>query len=187
MRQLCMRSACNGPAVVLVIMNHSELTFTIRAPGEIDGPGRVVLCETHLGRMKAPIGWTIIDERPGGDVIALRPSSKSEEVEVNPQPITEATHPLRSRSTESNEEDSSVKEMKPSTTTLLARACLGVDRLPAATTFGSAVDEDDASVLAGCFLLRFFFFFPCSCGFWQSFFSFSFNLKHLITFLLFIF
>ena len=143
MRQLCMRSACNGPAVVLVIMNHSELTFTIREPGEIDGPGRVVLCETHLERMKAPIGWTIIDERPGGDVIALRPSSKSEEVEVNPQPITEATHPLRSRSTESNEEDSSVKEMKPSKTPLLARVFLGVDRHPASTTGSSPVDEGD--------------------------------------------
>lgn len=144
MRQLCMRTACNGPAVVLVIMNQSELTFTVREPGEIDGPGRVVLCETHLDRMKAPIGWTIIDERVGGDVVAFeRPLNKVREPEATPQTITEATHPLRTPSTESVEDDSAVKEMKPSKTPLLARAFLGVDRHPASTTGSSSIDEDN--------------------------------------------
>ena len=143
MRQLCMRSACNGPAVVLVIMNHSELTFTVRDPGEIDGPGRVVLCETHLDRMKAPLGWTIIEERVGGDVVAFeRPLNRLDKEEAPLQTITEATHPLRSRSAESAEDDSSVEELKPSKTPLLARAFLGVDRHPASTTGSSSIDED---------------------------------------------
>ncbi len=144
MRQLCMRTACNGPAVVLVIMNQSELTFTVRDPGEIDGPGRVALCQTHLDRMKAPIGWTIIDERVGGDVVAFeRPANKVSEPEVASQTITEAIHPLRSPSAESVEDDSVTKEMKPSKTPLLARAFLGVDRHPAATTGSSSIDEDN--------------------------------------------
>ncbi len=144
MRQLCMRTACNGSAIVLVIMNHSELTFTVRDPGEIDGPGRVVLCETHLDRLKAPIGWTIIEERVGGDVVAFeKPSNRVSESETPFQTIAEATHPLRSRSIESVEDDSSVEEMKPSKTPLLARAFLGVDRHPAATTSSSSIDEDN--------------------------------------------
>lgn len=146
MRHLCMRPACNGPAVVLVIMNHNNLTFTVRDPGEIDGPGRVALCEVHLDRMKAPQGWDILDERPGGDVVAfVRPASSMgnliDPTPVAPRPVIEATHPLRNRLVSDDDAESSESAPEPARTPLLARAFLGVDRHPA-SPIGSADDID---------------------------------------------
>ena len=63
MRRLCMRPACAGRAAVLVVVDTQELTFTIRDLGELDGPGWMVLCDTHFDRMRAPGGWTLVDER----------------------------------------------------------------------------------------------------------------------------
>ena len=52
-----MRSACLGTAEVLVVMDVAELTFTVHDLAEVDGPGAVVLCATHLERLRAPVGW----------------------------------------------------------------------------------------------------------------------------------
>ena len=70
MRHLCMRSACTGRAVVLVEMDVKEVSFTIRDLGEVAGPGQVVLCETHVGRLRAPRGWALVDARTVGTVPA---------------------------------------------------------------------------------------------------------------------
>ena len=43
-----MRSACLGSAEVLVVMDVAELTFTVYDLDEVDGPGSVVLCATHV-------------------------------------------------------------------------------------------------------------------------------------------
>ena len=33
---------------------------------EVAGSGQVVLCETHVGRLRAPRGWELIDARSVG-------------------------------------------------------------------------------------------------------------------------
>ena len=66
MRHLCMRSACSGRAVVLVEMDVKEVSFTIRDLDEVVEPGQVVLCEIHVGRLRAPSGWTLVDDRTVG-------------------------------------------------------------------------------------------------------------------------
>ena len=58
-----MRSACLGAADALVVMDVRDLTFTVCDLDEVDGPGSVVLCETHLDRLRAPNGWTVADVR----------------------------------------------------------------------------------------------------------------------------
>ena len=152
MRHLCMRPACKGPAVVLVVMDQSQLTFTVRDPAEIDGPGRVVLCETHLGRMRAPKGWTVVDERPGGDVVAFErrsslPARQADLVghlvdpspEPEPRTIPDAVHPLRG-GRPGRIVPTPTETPEPTRTPLLARAFLGVERHPAAT-IGSRSDD----------------------------------------------
>ena len=62
MRTYCMRSACRVHAVVLVVINVAEGSFTVRNLAEVDGPGRVVRCEKHRDRLSAPIGWSLLDE-----------------------------------------------------------------------------------------------------------------------------
>ncbi|SVC02965.1 uncharacterized protein METZ01_LOCUS255819, partial [marine metagenome] len=66
MRHLCVRSACNSRAVALVEMDVKEVSFTIRDLDEVVEPGQVVLCEIHVGRLRAPRGWTLVDARTVG-------------------------------------------------------------------------------------------------------------------------
>ena len=66
MRHLCVRSACNSRAVALVEMDVKEVSFTIRDLDEVVEPGQVVLCEIHVGRLRAPRGWTLLDARTVG-------------------------------------------------------------------------------------------------------------------------
>ena len=61
-----MRSACTGRAVVLVEMDVKEVSFTIRDLDDVVEPGQVVLCEIHVGRLRAPRGWTLVDARTVG-------------------------------------------------------------------------------------------------------------------------
>ncbi len=79
-----MRSACLGPADVLVVMDVSDLTFTIHDLDEVDGPGAVVLCATHIERLRAPVGWDLIDTRGAGSVVPLpeRPMTTDEAADV---------------------------------------------------------------------------------------------------------
>ena len=84
MRRLCMRPACAGRAAVLVVVDTQELTFTIRDLGELDGPGWMVLCDTHFDRMRAPGGWTLVDERTGGRLLKF--PNRTAESPVRRQP-----------------------------------------------------------------------------------------------------
>ncbi len=79
-----MRSACLGPADVLVVMDVVELTFTIHDLDEVDGPGAVVLCATHIGRLRAPVGWDLVDLRGAGSVILMpeRPMTVGEAADM---------------------------------------------------------------------------------------------------------
>ncbi len=66
MRHLCVRSGCNSRGVALVEMDVKEVSFTIRDLDEVVEPGQVVLCEIHVGRLRAPRGWTLVDARTVG-------------------------------------------------------------------------------------------------------------------------
>ena len=163
MRDLCMRSACLGPADVLVVMDVSDLTFTIHDLDEVDGPGAVVLCATHIDRLRAPVGWDLVDARGVGTVIPLpaRPMTTDEAADMAGdrsnevlRPVAEvepirpdvrskaAIHPLEKARQAVVDADEPAAELIPDTeeTPLLARAFLGVDRHPAtgvATPAGS--------------------------------------------------
>ena len=148
MRTYCMRSACRGHAEALVSLNVAESTFTVRDLAEVDGPGRVVLCEMHLDRLRAPVGWTLHDERTGGDLVAFpgtggaaAGSNVADLIEApTPRAVDAALHPLAKARRERDPEVEPVPEPVP------ARAELGVDRHPAATrhaTLGSVGPVED--------------------------------------------
>ena len=152
MRDLCMRSACLGAADALVVMDVRDLTFTVCDLDEVDGPGSAVLCETHLDRLRAPNGWTVVDVRTRGNLIPLPERSRDPEesddqmlrpvADVEPiRPVAAAVHPLESaRDTESRPESSPAPEAAE--TPLLARAFLGVDRHPAVADDQSELKAD---------------------------------------------
>jgi len=146
MRHLCMRSACTGRAVVLVEMNIKEVSFTIRDLAEVAGPGQVVLCETHVGRLRAPRGWALVDARTVGRLLPFPDSSREPcrppfSRTVRPgetvRSITDSRHPL--------DVDRPVPVDRPSAseTPLLARAFTGADRHPST----ARNDRPDAEVL----------------------------------------
>ena len=91
-----MRSACLGPADVLVVMDVSDLTFTIHDLAEVDGPGAVVLCATHIDRLRAPVGWELIDARGVGTVIPLpaRPMTTDEAADMAGDRSNEVLRPV---------------------------------------------------------------------------------------------
>ena len=142
MRTYCMRSACRGHAVALVVINVTDSAFTVRNLAEVDGPGRVVLCEKHLDRLSAPMGWSLCDERTGGDLIAFpgpgTQASRSTVADLieapTPRPVVAATHPLAAARLERAARQDSEPEPAPE----LARSALGVDRHPAAIFGGTA-------------------------------------------------
>jgi len=150
-RDLCMRSACQGVAEVLVVMDVTELTFTLHELAEVDGPGAVVLCSTHLDRLVAPVGWRLVDERGGAELIPLpeRPPTLDEAVEestvrdefvpelrpvaaVHPLEVARAAHEAALAERAVGSGDGSETDVGPDSesTPLLARAFLGVDRKP---------------------------------------------------------
>jgi len=168
MRDLCMRSACQGAADVLVVMDVTELTFTLHDLAEVDGPGAVVLCSTHLARLVAPVGWRLVDDRGGAELIplpeqplALAEDEASEELvdagdAVALRPVA-AVHPLEAaRAAHEANRAERVTESgsgpDAEATPLLARAFQGVERHPAAGTADDAlapvasVDEVDGPV-----------------------------------------
>ena len=139
MRYLCMRSACSGKAVYLVEMDVKGTSFTIRDLEEVEGPGQVVLCEVHIGRLKAPKGWQLIDERNRGNLVQFpedpenRPKRrkrgvlsalKRENSDEVVRPIGQARHPLET------EDSGPSKTPSPETTPLLARAITGIGKHP---------------------------------------------------------
>ncbi|SVB54756.1 uncharacterized protein METZ01_LOCUS207610 [marine metagenome] len=153
-----MRSACLGTAEVLVVMDVAELTFTVHDLDEVDGPGAVVLCATHVERLRAPVGWELIDARGTGSVIPLpeRPMTVNEAADEVLRPVADvepirpdaSVHPLTVArvAAETVDMGTGTEDPVPDSveTPLLARAFLGVNRHPAATPAGSsgAVDED---------------------------------------------
>ncbi len=152
MRTYCMRSACRGHAVALVSMNVQESSFTVYDLAEVDGPGRVVLCERHLNRLRAPVGWLLYDERTGGDLVAFPRNTESwasKPVDLIEAPTTRsvdtATHPLAS------------PRIPHGATSLRmpARSKLGVHRHPASVrslpklgSVGPVEDPDEVSGFA---------------------------------------
>ena len=147
-----MRSACLGAADALVVMDVRDLTFTVCDLDEVDGPGSAVLCETHLDRLRAPNGWTVVDVRTRGNLIPLPERPRVTEgwygqplrpvADVAPiRPVAAAVHPLESaRDAETRPEPSPAPEAAE--TPLLARAFLGVDWHPAATDDRSELKAD---------------------------------------------
>ena len=144
MRHLCMRSACTGQAVVLVEMDVKEVSFTIRDLSEVAGPGQVVLCETHVGRLRAPRGWALVDARTVGRLLSFPdsrreprqpPFSRTARPGETVRSITDSRHPL--------DVDRPVPFDRPSATEtpLLARAFTGVDRHPS-TAFNDGTDAE---------------------------------------------
>ena len=154
-----MRSACLGTAEVLVVMDVAELTFTVHDLAEVDGPGAVVLCATHVERLRAPVGWELIDARGVGSVIPLpeRPMTVVEAADVADEvlrPVADvepirpnaSVHPLMvARVAETADLEAGAEDQVPDSeeTPLLARAFLGVDRHPAATPAGSSGADDE--------------------------------------------
>ena len=160
MRDLCMRSACLGTAEVLVVMDVAELTFTVHDLDEVDGPGAVVLCATHVERLRAPVGWELVDARGVGSVILLpeRPMTVAEAADVvdevlrpvaDVEPIRPdaSVHPLTVARVPAETADMATGAEDPvpdsAETPLLARAFLGVDRHPAAMSAGSSGADDE--------------------------------------------
>ena len=149
MRYLCMRSACSGKAVYLVEMDVKGTSFIIRDLDEVEGPGQVVLCEVHVGRLKAPKGWQLIDERNRGNLVQFpedpenRPKRrkkgvlagfKRENSDEVVRPIGEARHPL--------EVEESIQTPSPEKTPLLARAFTGLSKHPSLPQSESVADDD---------------------------------------------
>ncbi len=177
MRDLCMRSACQGAADVLVVMDVAELTFTLHDLAEVDGPGAVVLCATHVDRLVAPVGWGLVDERGGGELIPLpeRPPTLAEATEESPvvrsvdasearspeiRPVA-AVHPLEAArvaheaaQAERAARADGVSESDPvgpdaGATPLLARAFRGVEREPVEASVGASSGADERDPFAG--------------------------------------
>lgn len=175
MRDLCMRSACQGAADVLVVMDVAELTFTLHDLAEVDGPGAVVLCVRHMDRLVAPVGWSLVDERGGGELIPLpeRPPTLAEATEESPaaqsveapEPAAEirpvaAVHPLEAaraahEAAMAERADEPAPDAGPDAgaTPLLARAFRGVEREPVEASVGAASEapsgSDDRDPFAG--------------------------------------
>jgi hypothetical protein len=158
MRTYCMRAACRGHAAALVMINVSESSFTVRNLAEVDGPGRVVLCDKHLDRLSAPLGWSLRDERTGGDLIAFpgpgAPTQRSTVADLieapNPRPVVAAMHPLAAARQERLARQASEAEQEIDPEPVPARSVLGVDRHPAGImsgtpsgSVGPVVDLDD--------------------------------------------
>jgi hypothetical protein len=128
-------------------MDVKEISFTIRDLDEVAGPGQVVLCETHVGRLRAPRGWELVDARSVGRVVPFpdrdgeqrrprrRHPARSDETVRS---IADARHPLdvgRSAPTD---------QPSPKVTPLLARAFTGADRHPStASSDGSEAEVFD--------------------------------------------
>ncbi|MBR11622.1 MAG: hypothetical protein CL442_00540 [Acidimicrobiaceae bacterium] len=171
MRDLCMRSACQGAADVLVVMDVAELTFTLQDLAEVDGPGAVVLCATHVGRLVAPVGWRLVDERGVGELIQLpeRPPTLAEATEESPamrsveepEPVPEirpvaAVHPLEAArlAHEAAQAERAVQNddapgPDARATPMLARAFGGVERESVEASVGAASGGDDRDPFAG--------------------------------------
>ena len=152
MRDLCMRSACQGAADVLVVMDVAELTFTVHDLAEVDGPGAVVLCATHMDRLVAPVGWRLVDERGGAELIRLpeRPPTLAEASEesavvrpfetpesdrklrpvaaVHPLEVARAAHEAAQAERVARMGDAEDAGPDAAATPLLARAFRGVER-----------------------------------------------------------
>ena len=148
MRDLCMRSACLGTAEVIVVMDVAELTFTVHDLDEVDGPGAVVLCATHVERLRAPVGWELVDARGVGSVIPLpeRPMTVTEAADVADEVLrpVASVHPLTVARAAADVETGTEDPVPDSgETPLLARAFLGVNRHPAATPAGSSGADDE--------------------------------------------
>jgi Protein of unknown function (DUF3499) len=63
MPRLCDRPGCAAPAVVTFTFEPAALTVWVADLLEDPtGPGHD-LCETHGGRLSAPRGWTLADQR----------------------------------------------------------------------------------------------------------------------------
>jgi len=152
MRYLCMRSACSGKAVYLVEMDVKGTSFTIRDLEEVEGPGQVVLCEVHIGRLKAPKGWQLIDERNRGNLVQFpedpenRPKRrkrgvlsalKRENSDETVRPIGQARHPLET------EDSGSSKTPSPEKTPMLARAFTGLGKHPSLPQSESVEEIDE--------------------------------------------
>ncbi|HCV36165.1 MAG: DUF3499 family protein [Acidimicrobiales bacterium] len=152
MRYLCMRSACTGTASVLVEMNAAELSFTIRDLAEVDGPGRVVLCEAHMDRMRAPKGWALVDERSNASLLVFPDRPDPQEAGAGHNSVREGASVTALHSADEPPRDPQVvrsvdaavhplnlvrpekpKVPEPAEMPLLARAFLGVDRHPSTT------------------------------------------------------
>ena len=152
MRYLCMRSACSGKAVYLVEMDVKGTSFTIRDLEEVEGPGQVVLCEVHIGRLKAPKGWQLIDERNRGNLVQFpedpenRPKRrkrgvlsalKRENSDEVVRPIGQARHPLETEDSGPSKTPSSEK------TPMLARAFTGLGKHPSLPQSESVEEIDE--------------------------------------------
>ena len=147
-----MRSACLGTAEVLVVMDVAELTFTVHDLDEVDGPGAVVLCATHVERLRAPVGWELVDARGVGSVIPLpeRPMTVAEAADVVDEVLrpVASVHPLTvARAAAAVETGTEDPVLDSEETPLLARAFLGVNRHPAATPAGSSGADDEYLVV----------------------------------------
>tara|TARA_B100001123_G_scaffold72878_1_gene81951 strand:+ start:6470 stop:7036 length:567 start_codon:yes stop_codon:yes gene_type:complete len=147
-----MRSACSGKAVYLVEMDVKGTSFTIRDLEEVEGPGQVVLCEVHIGRLKAPKGWQLIDERNRGNLVQFpedpenRPKRrkrgvlsalKRENSDETVRPIGQARHPLET------EDSGPSKTPSPEKTPMLARAFTGLGKHPSLPQSESVEEIDE--------------------------------------------
>jgi hypothetical protein len=130
----------------LVEMDVKEVSFTIRDLSEVAGPGQVVLCETHVGRLRAPRGWALVDARTVGRLLSFPdsrreprqpPFSRTARPGETVRSITDSRHPL--------DIDRPVPVDRPSVTEtpLLARAFTGAHRHPSK----ARTDRPDAEVL----------------------------------------
>ena len=115
-----------------------------RARGRVEDPALLLVGRVALDRLRAPVGWTLHDERTGGDLVAFpgtggaaAGSNVADLIEApTPRAVDAALHPLaRAR-----------RERDPEVEPVPARAELGVDRHPAATrhpTLGSVGPVED--------------------------------------------
>ena len=124
------------------------MTFTVHDLEEVDGPGAVVLCATHVERLRAPVGWELVDARGVGSVIPLpeRPMTVAEAADVADEVLrpVASVHPLTVARAAADVETGTEDPVPDSEETpLLARAFLGVNRHPAATPAGSSGADDE--------------------------------------------
>ena len=120
----CARPACSDPVAGLMLVHRADRIAEL-LPLD-DQTGRrygVGLCAGHLARVKAPMGWDVIDRLSVAPVSSVRTATVRPRVHGAPGSATNPSRPVWVPSSESDVED--VPELRTAKSPLLRRAFQG--------------------------------------------------------------